>query len=66
MTGVRHSRLMVLAGPTAGYLLGFLPAAWIAGIAAAAWTIELRRASAIASSGPPRAMRGSTEAIAGR
>lgn len=27
----------VLAGPTAGYLLGFLPAAWIAGLAGRGW-----------------------------
>jgi biotin transport system substrate-specific component len=29
--------IAVLAGPTAGYLLGFLPAAWIAGQARGGW-----------------------------
>lgn len=29
--------IAVLAGPTAGYLLGFLPAAWLAGLVGSAW-----------------------------
>ncbi|MBR0674263.1 biotin transporter BioY [Neoroseomonas soli] len=29
--------IAALAGPTAGYLLGFLPAAWIAGLAGRGW-----------------------------
>ena len=29
--------IAVLAGPTAGYLLGFLPAAWLAGLAGSSW-----------------------------
>lgn len=38
--------IAVLAGPTAGYLLGFLPAAWIAGLAGRGW---MRQAAVLAA-----------------